>query len=217
MTYNNRQLEPLLISKSDFGQVVQVAEHCDWDQLTMYIREQQNLSLLPKIGACIYDKLLRYCQGYCIEGESGSCTEQETDVLRHLFIGGRYVACDGQIKMHFGLKRSLVHWAYGAYIYRHGVVDTPFGAIQKLSNSSVPVNIEELAKINKEQRFNAEKYFQLTKDYLCSVKDCPVLASCNICDCIKDCKCDYCCNKAVGKTQQNRGLRFKNISKNYYQ
>lgn len=213
MTYNNRQLEPLLINKSDFGCVTQVAQHCDWDQMTMYIREQQNLSLLPKIGACLFDKLLRYCQGFRMEMASGSCSEQEEDVLKHLFIGGRYEACDGTIKMHFGLKRSLVHWTYGAYIYRHGIVDTAFGAVQKISESSLPIDLKELSKINVEQRNNAEFYFQMTKDYLCSVKDCPVLADCNICDCIKDCKCNTCCNKATGKTKQNRGVRFKNISK----
>lgn len=209
----NRELEPLLISQDDFSCVTQVARHCDWDQLSMYIREQQNLSLLPKIGACLFDKLLRYCQGFCIEGETGSCSDKETDVLKHLFVGGRYQACDGEIKMHFGLKRSLIHWSYGAYIYRHGIIDTPFGAAQKISESSLPIKLEDLAKVNLEQRNNADFYFKLTKEYLCSVKDCPVLIGCNICDCIKDCKCHTCCKKSDAKTQQNRGLRFKNISK----
>jgi hypothetical protein len=207
----NRELEPLLICKEDFESIVQISKSCDWDQLTQYIREQQNLSLLDKIGPCLFDKLLKYCQGYAIKGESGTCSEQEEDVLRHLFIGGRYKACDGETKMHFGLKRSLVHWAYGAYMHKHSFVDTPFGVVQKLNQDSVPVDPKELKNIDIEQRSNAEYYFKLTKEYLCSVKNCEVIKDCNICDCITDCSCKHCKNEA--RTKQRRGVKLKNISK----
>lgn len=209
-----RMLEPLLIDQSDFDCVTQVARHCDWDQLSMFIREQQNLSLLPKIGACLFDKLLSYCQGYSIKGDIGSCGQEERDVIKHLFIGGRYLACDGKtIKMHFGLKRVLVHWAYGAYIYRHGIVDTPFGPVQKINQDSVPIDLKELSKVNIENRSNAEFYFEMTRDFLCSIKDCEAIKDCNICDCIKDCRCNTCCNKINGSTLQRRGLKIKTITR----
>lgn len=203
-----RDLEPVIICKDDFECVGQVAKSCDWDQLCIYIREQQNLSLLPKIGQCLFDKILKYCQGWFLKTES--CQEDEYDILKHLFLGGRYTACDGTSRIHFGLKRVLVHWTYGAYIYRHGLIDTPFGVVQKVNQDSIAAPLKDLEKINIEQRNNAEYYWRLTRDFLCSVKDCPELADCNICDCIKDCACHVC---KKGATLQRRGSKFSNISK----
>lgn len=206
-------LEPLLIDKSDFTCVTQVARHCDWDQLSIYIREQQNLSLLPKIGSCLFDKILSYSEGICIKGDIGSCTDEESDVLRHLLIGGRYKACDGTTKMHFGLKRSLVHWAYGAYIYRHGIVDTSYGAVQKMNQDSVPIDLKDLSKLNVEHRSNAEYYFKMTLDFLCSIKDSIAIKDCQVCECIKDCKCNTCCKNHKKETLQRRGVRIKTVTK----
>lgn len=206
-------LEPVLLSKSDFDCVGQVAKHCDWDQLCIYIREQQNLSLLPKVGQCIFDKLLKYCQGWYLRSDKGTLQEESHNTLNHLFNGGRYRSCDGSEKVHYGLKRVLVHWTYGAYLYRHGFVDTAFGVVQKLNENSLPASLRDLEKINVEQRSNAEYYWKLTKDYLCSIKDCEVLADCNICDCIHDCKCNSCKSCKTGGTQQRRGVNFKTISR----
>lgn len=208
----SNELEPLLICQSDFDCIAQVAQSCDWDQLSKYIREQQNLSLLARIGFCVFDKLLRWKQGFCMDNGERSCTEQETDVLKHLWIGGRYKSCNGELKMHFGLKRVLIHWSYGAYAYRHSLVDTPFGVVQKVHQDSVPVDPKDLSKMNTEHRNNAEYYFEMTKDYLCSVKNCPVLVDCNICDCNNDCNC--MCNHCKKKgTQQRRGVKLYKISK----
>lgn len=205
---NSHKLEPLLIGQRDFECIGQVAQHCDWDKLCIYIREQQNLSLLPKIGFCLFDLLMKQDLGFCISGGY-----EGTDILRHLFNGGRYRGCDGTTKMHFGLKRSLVHWAYGAYIYRHGIVDTPFGAVQKLNQDSVPVEMSVLKSLNLEHRNDAENYFEMTMDYLCSVKDCEPISECDICECISGCKCSYCHNIGKSKTLQRRGVSFSNISK----
>lgn len=208
MKLQSNNLEPLLIDKYDFDCIGQVAKHCDWETLCIFIREQQNLSLLPKIGSCLYDLLVKYDLGYCVSGGY-----EGEDVLRHLFNGGRYTGCDGTVKMHFGLKRSLVHWAYGAYIYRHGIVDTPFGAVQKLHQDSVPIDMKVLKTLNIEQRSNAENYFKMTLDYLCGVKNCEPLAECNVCGCIDSCECNYCKTGGKGKTLQRRISKFANISK----
>lgn len=205
MTYN-RTLEPILIDQADFDGVVQVAKHCDWEQLQIFIREQQVLSLLPKIGNCLYEMFVRYDQGWCVSG-----TYEGNDIIKHLFCGGRYIACDGTVKMHFGFKRSLVYWAYGAYVYRHGMVDTPFGVVQKVNQDSIPVDVKELGRLNNEFRSNAEYFYRLSLDYLCSVKDKEPISNCNVCSCITDCRCSHCDGK--GATLQRRGVRFKTVYK----
>src|SRR5690625_1735317 len=187
--------EKVLLMHVDFECIGQVARHCDWEQLCVYIREQQNLSLLPKIGSCLFSKVYDYLQ-----------SDEKDDLMKLLWEGGRYCGCDGKTRFHFGLRRPLVHWSYGAYIYRHSAVDTPFGVVQKVSDDSIPVDLKELRAINKEQRDNAEYYFEMTKDFICSVsKD----LGCNTCDC--GCVCNYCSGR--GASLQRRNVKFDNIKK----
>lgn len=199
MTCDN---EILLISRTDFDCIGQVARHCDWDQLCIYIREQQNLSLLPKIGQCLYNIV------YCKETDSECEVEMDEETYNSIMCGGQYVGCDGKTKVHFGLKRVLVHYAYGAYIYRHGYVDTPFGVVQKINQDSISAPIGELKTLNNEHRKSAEMYWQMTSDFLCSIKDNEAYADCVRCC---DCKCGHCSGKS--KTMQNRNFSFKNVSK----
>lgn len=194
-------LEPLLIDKADFDCIGQVAKHCDWDQLCIYIREQQNLSLLPKLGQCLWNVIMCH--------ESGECVyEPDCELIyENLICGGNYIGCDGQNKIHFGVKRMLVHYAYGAYVYRHGYQDTPFGVVQKINQDSVAAPLNELRALNTEHRNNAEYYWEMTKGFLCSIKDvCPFSQCIECCDC----KCDHCKGR---KTKQDRGLTFFNVSK----
>src|SRR5690625_421323 len=116
----------LLLNKEDFECIAQVAKHCDWEQLCLYIREQQNLTLLPLVGDCIFNLLMQD-------------EEEWDDEIKNLWHGSTFEGCGGENKTHFGLKMSLIHWAYGAYVYRHSAVDTPFGVVQKVGRESVPV------------------------------------------------------------------------------
>lgn len=191
-------MEQLLLNREDFDCIGQVAEHCDWNQLCIFIREQQNLSLLPKIGHCLYRRLESHLNGESIKG------------FESLWNGGSYTSCNGSEKIHFGLKRILVHYAYGAYVYRHGYVDTPFGVVQKVNTDSIPAPIKELKSLNIEHRNNAEYYWEMTLDYICSVKKDPEFNECYSCGSC-NCSCGHCDGR--GKTKQNRGISFKNISR----
>lgn len=188
-------LETLLITREDFNCVGQVAKHCDWDQLCIYIREQQNATLLPKIGFCIYKAIIN---------------NQNNEIINTLLCGGEYLSCNGGTKYHFGIKRALIHWSYGAYIYRHSYIDTPFGVVQKVNENSMPAPINELKIINNEQVNLGNGYFEMVKDYLCSIKSNEIFKDCNFCDC--DCECNTC--KGIGsKTFNKRTIQIENIRK----
>lgn len=210
------ELEYLWIGKDDFDCIAQVAKHCDWNKLCIYIREQQNLSLLPKIGQCLFNKLECYKKYQdCIDAEGESCddcefTGEEQSILKNLLCGGIYEGCDGQTKKHFGIQRMLVHYAYGSYAYRHGYTDTPFGIVQKANQDSLPAPLSELRKIMQEHQNNAEYYWKMTQDYLCSIKDDKLIK-----DCIDCKKCKYLCNHCTGgvHTEQNRGMSFRTVSR----
>ncbi len=208
------ELEPILIGRDDFDCIGQVAKHCDCDQLCVYIREQQNLSLLPKIGQCLYNMITCWkAYSDCVDAGGEDCndcgyTPEQLTIIENIFCGGTYEACDGSTRRHFGVKRMLIHYAYGAYIYGHGYQDTPFGVVQKANQDSLPAPLNELRNIDKKNRNSAEYYWEMTKDYLCTLKDVSPFGEC-ICDCGCSCTCKHC----QGKTKQNRGVNFKNISK----
>jgi len=145
--------EILLIEKKDFDCIAQVAEHCDWDTLCLYIRERQNLDLPKLLGDAFYTDIM-----------------DNVDDYEELLCGSRFEYCGGE-QMHFGLKRILVHFVYGAYIYRHGYIDTPFGVKGKSNDDGFPIDIRELAKVRTEHRNIAYSYWEKTIRYLCVNKD----------------------------------------------
>lgn len=210
------ELEVLLINQADFDCIAQVAKHCDWEKLCIYIREQQNLSLVPKFGYCIYKKLLTYHQ-YTIDQNLAATgwTEEQLEIIQNLFEGGEYTACDGEPKYHFGIKRILIHWAYGAYAYRGSATDTPFGQVQKLNQDSVPVPLDDLKKLNFDHRNTAQEYFTMTKEYICAKKEDDPLKECNPKVCIKDCECSHCKKHPRRQTLKNRNDKFYTIEREY--
>jgi hypothetical protein len=187
-------LETLLIDKSDFDCIGQVSKTCSWDQLCIYIREQQNLFLLPKIGYSIL-KLIK--------------ENHDDSNIQKLLCGGEYIGCNGSKKYQFGLKRVLVHASYAAYIYRHGYVDTPFGVVQKMHKDSIPAPLTELKGIKNENYTNAELYYEGVEDYLCSVKSSQIFANCEN---FSQKKCNTC-SGTEEKKEQRRQYSFSNVIK----
>lgn len=200
-------LETLLIEKSDFDCVGQVAKHCSWNDLCIYIREQQNLYLLPKIGYCLFSKLM---------------ANPEDEDIQKLLCGGEYTGCNGIVKYQFGLKRVLAHATYAAYVYRHGFQDTSVGVVQKLNDNSLPAPLSELKSIKNEHYTNASLYFEGVKDYICTIKNNELLKDCfcegsfaNLIDYgnfIDSINCNSCCGNGT-QQQQRRQYTFNNITK----
>lgn len=187
-------LENIWLEQNDFDCIGQVAKHCDWNQLCIYIREQKNLYLLPKIGYCLMKKI----------------EENLTDpTIIKLLCGGEYNDTSGNLRYFFGLKRVLIHASYGNYILRHGAVDTPFGVVQKLHNDSLPVPMNELKSIQNEHYKNADMYFMEFENFINANITNPLISSCfnsvNGCG-IKN-------NNELQIDTQRRQYTFNNISK----
>lgn len=194
-------METLWIQRSDFLGIVNISEHCaEGDEiLNQFIRESQNLDMMGLLGNCFYNEI------------SGKLTDAE---YQDLLEGSTYIV-NSKDKTHFGLKRVLIHYAYAAYIYRGGMVDTPFSFVQKTSKDSIPVPTSELRNLHDENRRIARSYWDMTFDYLCNNKD---LFECfDDCDCpVTDCDecgsedCESCSGRSANK---RRGFRLKVIKK----
>ena len=193
-----------LISKSDFDGVVNLSEHCkEGDEiLNQYIVERQNLDLIGLLGNCFYNEVL----------------ENVADANYADLINGSTYTVDGKVKTHFGLKRVLIHFVTGAYMYRGGMVDTPFSVVQKMSQDSVPVPIQELRNLRDEHRRMGSKYWAMTFDYLCSVKkeDDTRFPCFDDCDCPKECEgcsSNNCVTCNQRRADDTRSVRIKVIKR----
>ena len=188
-----------IVDRDDFIWVVNLSEHCaEGDEiLNQFIDERQNLDLPALLGNCFLEEVLE---------------NLDNDVYKPLLEGGIYVV-DSKKRRHFGIKRVLIHYAYAAYIYRGGMIDTPFSFVQKQSQDSIPVPIGELRNLHDENRKMAYDYWLMTYDYLCNNKD---LFECfDDCDCPVTCDgCEDGCSACSDRTPNNtRGYRIKVISK----
>lgn len=190
-------MEKLLIQQNNYREyfkgVIQVAENCDWNVLQNYIRERQNIDVLKILGSCFYTDVLKNIE------------ELEYQVLLN---GGEYEALSGNKKIHFGLRRVLAHYSYGAYVYRKGFVDTPFSVVVKQSQDSIPVPTNELRNLKIEHRNIGDYYWELTRDYLCDNRDAFTLFNSNEC---KNCETTSC-NQSTD-THSTRRTKVKIIKK----
>jgi hypothetical protein len=188
-----------MINRSDFIGVVNISEHCkEGDEiLNQFIEERQNLDLPALLGNCFLEEIL-----------DNLTTSEYQDLIN----GGIYVV-DGKKRRHFGIKRVLIHYVFAAYVYRGGMVDTPFSFVQKQSQDSIPVPMSDLRSLHDENRKMAYDYWLMTYDYLCNNKS---LFECfDDCDCPKECSgCENGCNECSGgKPNNTRGYRMKVISR----
>ena len=196
-----------LVTRLDFSGITQIATHCDWDVMTQYVLERQNLDILKLLGNCFYVDVVKNCT-----------TNEYQDLLN----GSTFeTECGGETKemVHFGLKRVLVHFAYGAYIYRHGIVDTPFGVVMKQSRDSVPVSQADLKIVHDENRKMGYSYWKQTLEYLCANKELFPKMDTSICKSCDSCGCSKCdgkgCDKCKGGTTDGtRRSRITLISNN---
>jgi hypothetical protein len=98
-----------------------------------------------------------------------------------------------------------VHASYAAYIFRHGLVDTPFGVVQKLNQDSLPTPINELRSIKNEHYNNAEMYFSKFKDFIYTLREETIIKDCYLSTCGK--------NELQESDTQKRQYSFSNVSK----
>ncbi|TSE05257.1 hypothetical protein [Aquimarina algiphila] len=195
----------LLVQKSDFQNITQIAHHCDFEVLEQYILERQNLDLVKLLGNSFYVDVIE---------------NRENVEYKDLLDGSKFtIECGGKTKtlIHFGLKRVLIHYAYAAYIYRKSFVDTPFSVVVKQSEDSIPVSPSDLKVVHDENRKMAYSYWKMTLEYLCANEDEfsnfdeTLCSGCTACKC--SCGGNGCSKCKGGKTDGTRRNKVKVIKK----
>ena len=187
-------MENLIITEGDYENVfcgvLQVSKHCDWDTLANYIRERQRTDIQGLLGSCLFVDVL-----------DNIYQDSYSDLLN----GGTYTGCNGNKKIHYGLRTILAHYAYAAYAYRGGMVDTPYSFVIKQSEDSMPVPTGELRNIHDENRSIAFDYWKLTQEYLCANKE--TFTNYNGEDCCT-CSCEDSCKPTGSRSHRTTKIKI---------
>lgn len=188
-------LDTLLIDKTDFECIVDVAFVCDIDKMCKFIREAQETLLVKHIGWGLLDDILK-----------------DSSIYTDLLCGTTFEYCGKKYK-HFGLKRVLVFYAYGLYKFRSSMIDTPHGTVQKIVEDSVPLNFKDLNQLKIENFNLAEEYWQQVNYFLCANKEEEKYKNFDFTNC--ECGCGNNVNsKQLGGSRIRKVYTFKKYGNN---
>lgn len=137
-----------LITRNDIARYKQLAKTPHDDKLNEQILDAQLLDLQPLIGESLFNKML-------------STPEDYTELLD----GGIYEH-DGISYTNYGLKMVLAYFAYARYMMFGSAIDTPFSVVEKLNDSSRPVEAASKKTIYTLNRDAAQQLWGNVKNYL---------------------------------------------------
>lgn len=130
------------------------------EAINVYIRESEQLDILPAIGAELYR---RYSQlgevdvdvDVHLQDEKGNriyiLEEGELPTEEYkLLNGGFYTDCTGQVRRFEGLKAAHAYLAYARFVRNHSTQVTPFGVVQKMGDDSNAASDRNIAAVCKD-------------------------------------------------------------------
>lgn len=210
--------ETLIIDKTDFNCIGQVAKHCEQDKLCISISEAQEFDLeglfcdfwqyilSVNLELDTYNNSVTACAGdlACI---AALTKPTNYDLKTNLICGGDYNGCNDKIRSHKGVKRILVYYAYSRYLLINGFNDTPSGSVTKTNEFSMPKPLKEIQSFADKYRTMGYDSYKKTLSFICNNKDMftEFNGDCEYCGCGGNCK------KAT--SAKGYGIRTSIISK----
>ena len=137
-----------LITRDDIAHYKQISKTPHDAKLNEQILDAQLLDLQPLLGESFFNKIL-------------SSPEDYTDLLT----GGVYEH-DGISYNNYGLSMVLTYFAYARYIMFSSVTDTPFSVVEKLNDTSRPVEASAKKTLYTLNREAAQQVWHNVHNYL---------------------------------------------------
>lgn len=110
---------------------------CD-DRVNIYIREAEQIDILPAIGAELYKKFSQLGDILVDEKQLG---DEEYKLLN----GGYYTDDCGTEQFFEGLKAALAYLAYARFIRNHSTNVTTYGVVVKTGEDSTPADARTIS------------------------------------------------------------------------
>lgn len=141
-----------LITRNDIARYRQISKSANEAKLKEMILDAQILDLQPLIGENLYNQLLSALEEY-----------------KELFDGGIYEH-KGITYTNYGLKMVLAYYTYARYIMFSSITDTPYSVVEKLNDTSRPVEASSKKTIYSLNRDAAFQIWDNVKKYLIRTK-----------------------------------------------
>lgn len=166
--------EKTIITAEDIRKVRPIAENLhDVKRITPYIREVESLDVMQAIGVSLYKQITEWDNStnetITINVGSGKKTLSSEEWAKFLN-GGFYTcgecACSDDTKYSGGLLAAISYLAYARMLPNQPLNVTAFGAVQKTTNFSEPVDEKTLFRASNEARKIGLEYLAQSVEHL---------------------------------------------------
>ena len=157
----------MIITVDDIRKYREIARNTQENRVEVYIRETEELDIIPLLGVEEYDRLnalgSRFVLGQSVLGrdalgQDGPIGQLLTPEELMLLKGGQYVDDCGCLKRFAGLKAAESYLAFARFIRNHPLQVTPYGVVVKEGDDSSPASAQSVAAVAKDSEKIGRQY-----------------------------------------------------------
>ena len=151
----------MIISVEDIRKYREIAKNTQQNRVEIFIRETEELDIVPLLGADEYERLA---------DEHTELTDEEKMLLN----GGSWIDGCGKRQRFAGLKAAEAYLVFARFIRNHPLQVTPYGVVVKEGDDSQPANAQSNAAVAKDSEkigtqylADAVRYWQFVSQTCC--------------------------------------------------
>ncbi len=162
----------MLITVEDIRKYREIATNTQRNRVEVFIRETEELDIIPLLGVDEYDRLTSYGSAMVLgqtplgQGTLGGpigvvLTPEEKKLLN----GGQYVDECGCTRRFQGLKAAESYLVFARFIKNHPLQVTPYGVVVKEGDDSSPASAQSIQGVSKDSEKIGRQYLADTMRY----------------------------------------------------
>ena len=136
----------MIITVQDIRQYREIAANTQQSRVEVFIRECEQLDIMPAIGADEYERI------------DTTPYADLTDEEKMLLSGGTWEDADGRKHVFKGLKAAECYLTFARFIRVHPAQVTPFGVVVKESDDSQPATPQMIASVARDAEQIGKQY-----------------------------------------------------------
>lgn len=161
----------MLITVEDIRKYREIASNTQKNRVEIFIRETEELDIIPLLGVTEYDKLVQqrpFVLGHNVLGVTrlGGSKEHELTPEEELMLGGgEYMDDCGCMQRFSGLIAAESYLVYARFIRNHPVQVTPYGVVTKEADDSSPASAQTIVSVSRDSEKIGRQYLADTIRY----------------------------------------------------
>lgn len=177
----------MIITIEDIRKYREIASNIQPGKVDNYVRETEELDIIPVLGVDEYDRLnaggQSFVLGAGVLGKGALGGTELTDEESMLLNGGQYIDQRGCKQRFAGLKAAESYIVYSRLIRNHPLQVTPYGVVVKEGDDSSPASAQSINAVSKDSEKIGRQYLADTIKYWRFIQG--------------ECGCGDCCQQPV--------------------